>query len=507
MTASCSLTRILLMMSMGGWWSNQSLAWVMVPRSSLSPPPSTLQRLRSPGFQKHEIRRRQQTCIFAVAAATSSNIATTTASTEKNVPSPNQEIAEPGSSKATSTTSGPRRYRVGIIGAGAVAFGTAAVLDSAQQDVMLWSPSGKGTQELLVNHDHHQHHHSSPGENDKFDTFLLSTGALESSFSPRVASSCRELVDNNDVLVLAVPANGHKHLFEQVAKFIRSDQTIIISSHASFGALYLSQLLQRERPDLQSLPMIIAWGTTVCTARKQAASNAVRLNTVRTSVDMCVLPASSTDQGLELCQQLFSSSGNDDTKNKKKIQFQPRDGLLAIALSNVNPQNHLGIALGNISRMENKEEWFQMLNITPTIGRLLEALDQERLQIANMLNVQVKILFEHFSLSFHVPISDSISDMGTAIYKSGNDVHGPSTADSRYVTEDVPFGLVPTIVLGKLVGRPTPLHESGVQIMSAMYGRDFFQENDLLQALRLEQYTLEELMEASQTGTLPSKTS
>jgi opine dehydrogenase len=456
-------------------------------------------------------QQRQQARVFAV--GTSNTIAASTAEATHG-PSPHQK-AQPSS--ATTTNERRRRYRVGIIGAGAVAFGTAAVLNDARQDVMLWSPSGKGTRELVNNHDpQHQHHSLDENENVAADTLLQSTGALESSSRPRIASSCRELVENNDVLVLAVPANGHKHLLEQVARFIRSDQTIIISSHASFGALFLSLLLQRQRPDLQSgLPTIIAWGTTVCTARKTASANSaahVRLNTVRTSVDMCVLPASLTDQGLELCQQLFSSNDDYNDKNNKqknKIQFQPRNGLLAIALSNVNPQNHLGIALGNISRMENKEEWYQMLNITPTIGRLLEALDQERLQIAHALpnGVQVKTIFEHFSQSFHVPIADSISDMCTAIYQAGNDVHGPNTADSRYVTEDVPFGLVPTIVLGRLVGRPTPLHEAGVQIMSAMYGRDFFQENDLLQALRLEQYTLEELVEASKTGMLPSKTS
>ena len=53
-----------------------------------------------------------------------------------------------------------------------------------------------------------------------------------------------------------------------------------------------------------------------------------------------------------------------------------RDGLLAIALSNLNPQNHMGIALGNMTRMERGEVWSQGQNVTPKVGRLLEALDQ-----------------------------------------------------------------------------------------------------------------------------------
>ena len=89
------------------------------------------------------------------------------------------------------------------------------------------------------------------------------------------------------------------------------------------------------------------------------------------------------------------------------------------------------------------------------------------------------------------------------IHKMGNDVDGPNTADSRYVLEDVPFGLVPIVVLGRLVGRPAVLHQAGIALISAMYGRDFYQENDLLQALELEQWSWEELQSAAMTGVVP----
>jgi hypothetical protein len=60
---------------------------------------------------------------------------------------------------------------------------------------------------------------------------------------------------------------------------------------------------------------------------------------------------------------------------------------------------------------------------------------------------------------------------------------GAPLVASGYVTEDVPFGLVPTIRLAGLAGVLVPLHESGVQLMSALYGRDFAAENDILPRL------------------------
>lgn len=359
-----------------------------------------------------------------------------------------------------------QRISVGIAGAGSIAFATAALLKQRGHLPMLWSPSGEGTEEIAAGAE------------------LTAYGALEEAFSPAVATSAAALVAENDVLLIALPGYGHKAVFEAIAPHIRAEQSVIISSHASFGALYLAQLLAEREI---AVP-ITAWGTTAVTGRRKSGTE-VQINTVRAKIDMCTVPATAQETQLALCETLFGEV------------FAPRDGLLAITLSNLNPQNHLGIAIGNITRMEQGETWSQGKNVTPTIGRLLERLDDERLAIADALGLSVKTIFEHFHLSFHVPVA-SISEMNQQMHARGNGGTGPATADSRYVTEDVPYGLVPIAVLGKLVGRQAILHEAGIAIFSAMYGRDFTAENALLNALSLEQYSLADLAEAAKTGAL-----
>ena len=355
--------------------------------------------------------------------------------------------------------------RIGIAGAGSVAFGTAALLHQQGHDPMLWSPSGTGTEAL----------ETAP---------LRASGAIEAEFTPRVARSASELAQDNDIILLALPAYGHKAVMDSLAPHIRDGQHVIISSHASLGAVYLMHLLAARGIKAP----ITAWGTTVVTGRRQTGS-AVQVNTVRKRVDFCTVPDTQADRGLEDCQRLFGD------------RFQQRDGLLAISLSNLNPQNHMGIALGNITRMERGETWSQGQNVTPTVGRLLEQLDLERLAIAEALGLQVKTIFEHFHLSFHVPVA-SISEMNQQMHAQGNGGTGPATADSRYVTEDVPYGLQLTAVLGQLAGTPAPLHEAGIAIFSAMYGRDFSKENALLAALALDKYDLDDLKQAARTGLL-----
>jgi opine dehydrogenase len=323
---------------------------------------------------------------------------------------------------------------------------------------------------------------------------------MEHEFVPRVASSVKQLVEQNSIIIVALPANGHKLVFDELVPLLsscRDHKHVIISSQASLGALYLSQNIQQMRYITSTntnciVPTITSWGTTVCTARRPSGTT-VDIKTIRKLVDFCTIPEHESASGQTICETLFPG-----------IQFRPRDGLLAISLSNVNPQNHLAMALGNLSRMEKGEAWYQFENTTPKIGQFLEALDQERLEIADALGVDVKTLYEHFSVSFHVPIQPSISDMCQDIYNAGNDVYGPNTSESRYILEDCPFGLVLTVALGKLVNRHAKLHESGLMIFSAMYNRDFIAENDLLQSLDLQRISLEDLKNAAYTGQLPT---
>ncbi len=51
------------------------------------------------------------------------------------------------------------------------------------------------------------------------------------------------------------------------------------------------------------------------------------------------------------------------------------------------------------------------------------------------------------------------------------------------MTEDVPFGLWPTVRLGQEAGIDLPLHMAGVQLFHALYGRDLTRDNDLLPAV------------------------
>ena len=70
------------------------------------------------------------------------------------------------------------------------------------------------------------------------------------------------------------------------------------------------------------------------------------------------------------------------------------------------------------------------------------------------------------------------------------DSPAPGALDARYVTEDVPYGLVPIAELGRRAGVPTPVAHALTMFASAALGRDFITEGRTLARMGLEGRTL-----------------
>lgn len=354
--------------------------------------------------------------------------------------------------------------RVAILGAGAAAFATAALLRGNGHEPVLWSPSGTRTQELARG------------------ARLKVTGAFIGRMEIDAAMTCRKALAGAGAVVIAVPGFAHRAVMDTAAPHLRQGQTVIVSSHISFSALYLSKRLAERRVKVP----IVAWGTTAAMARQTSFSE-VHVLAVRSRVDAATLPASSAQEGLAACRALFGD------------RFIARDDLLAIALSNLNPQNHLGQVLCNFTRIERGESWANWDGYTPSVGRFIEALDAERLAIAEKFGVAVRTVRQHFHLSFGVPEAP-LGDMIAVIAERERDSPGPRSTETRYVLEDVPYGLVPTTALAAVAGVETPLHDAGINVLAALYGRDFRAENDLLPELGIGRTSPEELKRLVREG-------
>ena len=333
--------------------------------------------------------------------------------------------------------------RVGVIGGGAVGLGSAALLCQMGHQPVLWSPS-LSTQ---------------PGP-----AVLRSEGAIDGAFEVDLSASVQAAAEDAAAVLICLPAWAHRRAFDALAPVLAPGQAVIISSHASMGGLYLRRAVREG-------VAIAAWGTTAVTGRRTGPL-ACTLSNLRARVDAAAIPEASGPALLQLCQALFGD------------RFTPRAGLLAIQLSNVNPQNHLAMLLCNLTRAERGEAWGNYWGITPAVARLMEALDGERLALAAACGVEVRTLHEHFHWSFGVPMGP-MADMAAAVDARSPGVRGPASLDTRYISEDLPYGIAVTEALAAIASVPAPLHSAGVTMFDALCGQDFRAANTLLPALGL----------------------
>lgn len=354
---------------------------------------------------------------------------------------------------------------VTILGAGGVGLGMAALMSRKRVDVCLWAPSRDGVSRLID---------GKP---------IVSTGVLEGEFRASATLDIAEAIDDAEVIIIAVPGNGHKAVIDLLAPHVRSNQLIAISSHMSLSALYLSQQLRARGVDCP----ISAWATTAITGRRIGPGE-VYVTTVRQHVVASTVRSEDYDQSERILNGLFGDI------------FTQAPDLMAATLTNVNPETHMAVALCNLTRMEYGEQWGSYVGISGAVGRLIESLDSERINLATHFGYSVQTVQDHLHESFGLP-RGSVADMAAEQHIRRNGIPaGPVVLEHRYVTEDVPFGIVPLVKFGKIAGAEMRLHEAGLGLMSALYGRSFTAENDVLPCLDIDNLSSEELLALCRHG-------
>jgi opine dehydrogenase len=149
------------------------------------------------------------------------------------------------------------------------------------------------------------------------------------------------------------------------------------------------------------------------------------------------------------------------------------ESVFQTTLQNGNPVIHPAVTLLNAGLIERTHGGFLFYEegVTDAVGRLIQAVDLERMEIAAALGVRV--------------LSEPALGVRQGYMVEQNYSTGYSTApgflgigaqrqlDNRYLTEDVGYGLVFLTDLARRLGLETPVMDSVVTLASTLLGRDF----------------------------------
>jgi opine dehydrogenase len=270
----------------------------------------------------------------------------------------------------------------------------------------------------------------------------------------------------NDLLLLIAPAYAHKPFAKFCAPHLR-DGHIVVLTPGTLGALEFARIVGESgnRSDIAFAETDTA--PYVC---RKTAPDAAHIWGVVSGLGLGVLPAARTAQTAEALGHLFTRDG----RNGSPSAIAPYPNVLACGLSAMNPVAHPAGVLMNAGRVEyaRGDFYFYEEGVTPTVAQVIYAVDAERRAIGKALGFTLLPV----DAAFHAAGFGPQGDLWAAINGSRmlTQLRAPGAIDTRWLTEDIPYGLAAWSRLGAQLGVATPLMQALVTLASAALGRDFW---------------------------------
>ena len=117
--------------------------------------------------------------------------------------------------------------------------------------------------------------------------------------------------------------------------------------------------------------------------------------------------------------------------------------------------------------------YFYKEGFTDSVGRIIEAIDLERLEVAAALGVSARTMLQMSLDAGFIGTADLQKGEIAAAWRESrmpSGIKSPSTMMDRYILEDVSYGLVPISEFARLVDVPTPTIDAVVHLASLATG-------------------------------------
>jgi opine dehydrogenase len=153
--------------------------------------------------------------------------------------------------------------------------------------------------------------------------------------------------------------------------------------------------------------------------------------------------------------------------------MEPARSVIQTTLQNANPVIHPAVTLANAARIEmtSGDFLFYEEGVSDSVGRLIEAVDSERIALGERLGFRISADPE-----MGVQQGYMLDNNYGPAYREAPGFRGigaQASLDHRYLNEDVGYGLVFMSSLGRQIGVDTPSIDAIIQLTSVLMGRDY----------------------------------
>ncbi len=302
------------------------------------------------------------------------------------------------------------------------------------------------------------------------------TGVVRTGFAQleQITTDIGRAVRNVEYVFVATQALAHERLAKLCAPHLRSGQVIVLLPGSGGSLVFAKNLRGREIVTAEAVTLPYA-----CRVVEPAHVHVHAGPGVREVLG--VFPACQTDRVVESLRAAYP-------------MLVPAANVLEAALYNPNVLLHPIGTVFNIGRIEHSsgEFWMYKEGFTPSVWKIVEALDEEKMALLGALDLEAVPYQQHYRWRYDSPWSD-FADASSK---------GPTDVNTRYIAEDVPIGMALWASLGNLLDVPTPTAKAIIHICSTIHDTDYWAQGRTMEKLGLGNISASSLLRYLETGTL-----
>ncbi|MEM9056903.1 MAG: NAD/NADP octopine/nopaline dehydrogenase family protein, partial [Pseudomonadota bacterium] len=267
-----------------------------------------------------------------------------------------------------------------------------------------------------------------------------------------------EALDGADIIYAVGPAYSTRAFAEACKPHLRPEHIVVVCPSSCGGAFEFKRAAGLDFADTQ--PLIAETSTLPYAVRITGPAQINVFLKLRGGVYLAALPASASARVLAATQDVYP-------------QFELAQNVMQTSLQNGNPVIHPSVSLLNTAVIERTagELLFYEQGVTPAVGRVLKAVDAERIAIGRAMGLEVLPDPEIGLVQGYM--ANATYDVGYSKAPGFKGIRAQSSLDNRYFHEDVGFGLVFLQDLGGQLGVKTPVIDAMITLVSAVMDRNY----------------------------------
>jgi len=286
-------------------------------------------------------------------------------------------------------------------------------------------------------------------------------------------------VEGADLIYAVGPAYSTQPFAEACKPHLKKGQIVIVCPGSCGGALVFKNGADL---DIRDEEIVVAETSTLPYAVWVVEPGRIHVYLkLRGGLFLAALPARNTQLILERIMDVYPA-------------MRAAKNILQTSLQNGNPIIHPAITLMNAALIERTggDFCFYEDGVTPGVGRLIKAVDDERVALGKRLGVEV---IPDPDLGYEQGyMAEPTYDTGYSQAPGFKGIKAQNSLDYRYFNEDVGYGLVFMKKLAEWVGLDTPCMDGVIRLASVLMDRDYLGEaKRTMESLGLSRTSAEEL--------------